>query len=107
MSDDQSHSQPPATPWYLNSVIQIGQAFGVSAILLGFYLLQSAGVIPNPVEERLRAIEEGMQQDAGHAIRHDTTMQEMVKAVQDQARHLEENAQERKMRCVLRAKTDT
>lgn len=108
MSDTQqpTPSIPDSAPWWAKGILAVGHAFGVSAILLAFYLGQSAGVIPNPVEERLEKIEAGMQQDAGHAIRHDTTMQEMVKAVQEQTRHLEESAKQRQMWCVMKAKTD-
>ena len=90
---------PDNAPWWAKGIIAVGHAFGVSAILLGFYIGQSAGIIPNPVEERLTAIEAAMQQDAGHAIRHDATMQEMV-------RHIEESTKREQMKCVLKATTD-
>ena len=106
MQDEQKPSIPENAPWWARGVMAVGHAFGVSAILLGFYMGQSAGIIPNPVSEKLDKIEANMQQDAGHAIRHDATMQDMVKVLQDQTRHLEQVAQERKIRCVLKAKTD-
>lgn len=99
MSDDPNHQVPDSAPWWAKGILAVGHAFGVSAILLAFYMGQSAGIIPNPIEERLKNIEEGMQQDAGHAIRHDATMQEMVK-------HVEESAKRDQMKCVLRANTD-
>lgn len=99
MSDEQKPTIPDNAPWWAKGILAVGHAFGVSAILLAFYLGQSAGLIPNPVEERLAKIEEGMQQDAGHAIRHDATMQEMVK-------HLDESLKRDQMRCILRANTD-
>jgi hypothetical protein len=79
---------------------------GLPTCILVYNALENSGVIPNVVDERLTAIESGMQQDAGHAIRHDTTMQEMVKAIQDQARHLEDSAKRDQMKCILKAHTD-
>lgn len=99
MSDEQKPDIPDNAPWWAKGILAVGHAFGVSAILLAFYMGQSAGLIPNPVEERLAKIEEGMQQDAGHAIRHDATMQEMVK-------HIEQGAKRAQKHCVLQAKTD-
>lgn len=99
MSDAPTPTIPDNAPWWAKGIVAIGHAFGISAILLAFYLGQSAGLIPNPVEDRLAAIEAGMQQDAGHAIRHDATMQEMVK-------HLDESLKRDQLRCILRATTD-
>jgi len=79
---------------------------GLPTCILAYNAMQDAGIIPNVVQEQLEKINAGMQQDAGHAIRHDTTMQEMVRAVQEQARHLEESAKREQMRCVMRAQTD-
>lgn len=79
---------------------------GLPTCILVYNALENAGVIPNVVQAELvkvntnlEKIQDGMQQDAGHAIRHDATMQEMV-------RHLDESSKREQMRCVLRAKTD-
>ena len=86
-------------PWWVKAFMVVGNTFGFPIIMLGYYLGQDAGWIRNPVEERLAKIEADMQQDAGHAIRHDATMQEMVT-------HLDESMKRDQMRCILRANTD-
>jgi hypothetical protein len=72
---------------------------GLPTCILIYNSLENAGVIPNVVDERLTAIEAGMQQDAGHAIRHDATMQELVK-------HMQDSAKQKQKWCVKKAKTD-
>lgn len=100
MSDeDQKPSIPDNAPWWVRGILAVGHAFGVSAILLAFYLGQSAGVIPNPVEEELQEIK-------GVTIRHAAAMQALVQVVEEQGKHLAQESKERQMRCVLRAKTE-
>jgi hypothetical protein len=72
---------------------------GLPTCILVYNALENAGVIPNVVDERLTAIESGMQQDAGHAIRHDATMQELVK-------HMQDSAKQKQKWCVKKAATD-
>ncbi len=99
MSDEQKEHIPENAPWWARGIMAVGHAFGVSAILLGFYMGQSAGIIPNPVESELQEIK-------GVTIRHDAAMQALVKAVEVQGQQLAQDARERQMRCVLRAKTE-
>lgn len=101
MSDDPKlgATLPDNAPWWARGIISVGHAFGVSAILLAFYMGQSAGLIPNPVEQELQEIK-------GVTIQHDAAMKELVRAVEEQGRQLAEDAKARQLRCVLRAKTD-
>jgi hypothetical protein len=99
-----------SSPWYIKGVIDFGHAFGVSAVLLAFYLLQSAGVIPNPVEKRLGTLEDDVgaikamqQQNAGAATLHDASTKDLIKAIEQESRA---RLQERQKWCVLKAKTD-
>ncbi len=93
-------------PWWVKAALVVYNTAGLPTMLLVYYLMQDSGVIPSPIEKRLADIEAGMQQDAGHAIRHDTTMQEMVKVVQDQNKRWEEADKRRQVWCVLKATTD-
>lgn len=106
MSNEPTPTIPDNAPWWSKAIEVAIHTGGVSLLLVLFWMGQQAGWIPNPVVdtlaeavERLGKIQEGMQQDAGHAIRHDTTMQEMVK-------HLDESMKRDQLRCILRATTD-
>lgn len=109
MSDDKP-TIPDSAPWWSKAIEVAIHTGGVSLLLVLFWMGQQAGWIPNPVEEELKElraevtagfqyVKDGMQQNAGHDIRHDATMQEMVK-------HLDESMKRDQMRCILRAATD-
>lgn len=99
MSDEQKTTIPDNAPWWAKSIGFVGQTFGVSALILAFYMGQSAGLIPNPVAEELQEIK-------GVTLQHDASMKELVKVVEEQGRQLADENKSRQMRCVLRAKTD-
>lgn len=111
---DQQPAIPTDAPWYVKTGMQTAMNFGVPTLMLlvimVFLLAREMEWAPNPVADELEElkkvvaegfakIEKDMQQDAGHAIRHDATMQEMVKT-------LKEEADRNQMKCVLKAKTD-
>ena len=111
MTDESKPTIPDNAPWYAKTGMQVATNFGVpTLILLGiilFWMAREIGWAPNPVEERLTEIEKGqqavlagLQQNAGHDIRHDATMQEILK-------HLEESTKREQMNCVLKAKNDS
>lgn len=110
MSDQQEPSIPDNAPWYVKSALAIGHYFGVSAILLAYFLGQNAGLIPNPIEKRLADVEEGLgkieaqqQQNAGTMISHDASVKELIKTVQEES---QARLRDRQKWCVLKAKTD-
>src|SRR5574338_654547 len=113
MSESPSPQIPDNAPWWSKAIEMVIHTGGISLLLVMFRIAQQAGWVPNPVEQRLVDLEnsqtkilEGLQQNAGGTIRHDATMQELIKAVQDQARQMEEGEKRRQMWCVIRAKTD-
>lgn len=97
--EDKLETQPNA-PWWLKGVLDIGHAFGVSAILLAFYMLQSAGVIPNPVEEELQEVK-------GQLVAHLAVTHNLMKAVEDHNKQYSEDMKAKQLRCVLKAKNET
>ncbi len=99
MSEEQKPDIPESAPWWVKGIMAIGHAFGVSAILLAFYLGQSAGVIPNPVEEELAEVKKELQEVKGTLVQGTASIKEIVTAIEDQNR-------QRQLNCVLRAKTD-
>ena len=97
MSEPTSPQIPDNAPWWSKAIEMVIHTGGISLLLVMFWMAQQAGWVPNPVEQRLGDLEnsqmkilEGLQQNAGGTIRHDATMQELIKAVQDQARQMEE-----------------
>ena len=108
--------QQPAGNSLLDGVIKFGKEFAVLALIVGFWMGQDAGWVPNPVAERLGKIEqtiatlnkdtnEAIQEVKGQNIQHDSTMKELTKAVESQGEQLEEEAKKRQIKCVLRAAT--
>ena len=91
----QSPASPPdpsGMPWWAKTLYQVGMTFGIPVILIGWYLAQDAGWVPNPVHADLEALK-------GIVLRHESTTAEMVKVMQEEAR-------KRQLRCALRAKTE-
>lgn len=88
-----------AMPEWLKAVMLFGNTFGVTALILAFYLAQDAGILDNPIAKELQELK-------GLSIKHETTMQELTRQVEEQGRQLEEEAKGRQMRCVMRAQTD-
>lgn len=86
-------------PWWVKAVVVVGNTFGFPVIMLAYYLAQDAGVINNPVEERLRAIEGQQQEMKGVIVQGNATNKEIIQALKDQS-------QQRQMRCVIKAKTE-
>lgn len=105
-----SEPQPGVTTSLLDGVIKFGKEFGAIALILGFYMGQDAGLIGNPVETRLGAIEKEIQEIKGQGIQHDATMKELTRAVEDQGEIITEQAKDRQRakqrRCVSQAKTE-
>ena len=102
MADEQPGSIGKALdemPWWVKAVALIGNTFGIPTVLIGFYLAQDAGMIKNPVADELQEIK-------GITLQHDASMRELVKAVEEQGRQMADEAKNRQMRCVLRAKTE-
>ena len=99
MSDESKVEIPDNAPWWARGIMAIGHAFGVSAILLAFYLGQSAGVIPNPVEEELIEVKKELQEVKGTLVQGTASIKEIVTAIEDQNK-------QRQLNCILRAKTD-
>lgn len=101
----------------LDGVIKFGKEFGVLALIVGFWLGQDAGLIANPVADKLGKIEqtiatlnkdvnEAIQEVKGQNIQHDASMKELTRAVEAQGEQLEEEAKKRQIKCVLRAATE-
>lgn len=86
-------------PAWMKAVMLFGNTFGFPALMVGYYLLQDAGVIGNPTVKELQEIK-------GITIQHDAAMRELTRHVEEQGRQLEDEAKSRQMRCVMRAKTD-
>lgn len=40
-------------PWLIKAVMLFGSTFGMPALILGFYLAQDAGLIGNPIEDKI------------------------------------------------------
>lgn len=113
MSDEQQPTIPENAPWWSKAIEVVLHTGGISLLLVLFWMGQQAGWIPNPMADELKEVVErldkvdagmlkindGMQQDAGHAIRHDSTTQQMIE-------HLSAVSKRDQMRCVLDAKTD-
>lgn len=102
--------QSSNAPWWTSGLLEVGKAFGVSAIILAFFLGQSAGWIPNPMEDRIHDLEtetaaykeatqKELQEIKGSIVQGNAVNQEIIKA-------LKEQNQERQMRCVMKAKSD-
>ncbi len=115
-----SEQQPSSGSGAVDSAMKFGEKFGIPALLLcayfGFDLAQQAGWVPNPVADKLGAIEktiatlnkdtnEAIQEVKGQNIQHDSSMKELTKAVESQGEQLEEEAKKRQIKCVLRAAT--
>lgn len=102
MSDDIKPAMPTIpdnAPWWAKGIMVVGHTFGVSAILLGFYLGQSAGLIPNPVESELENIKKELQELKGATLQGTASIKGIVTAMEEQNRRGQ-------IRCVLKAKTD-
>lgn len=96
MPDEQPNSQ---APWWDQTIMKIGSTFGVPTLLLGYFLAQNAGVVPNPVETELENIRAEMQELKGAVVAGTSSMKEIVKV-------MDEQRQQRQMRCVVKAKTE-
>ncbi len=96
-------SEPEVTPagpsFWLKGILDIGHAFGVSAILLAFYMLQSAGVIPNPLQEEVTEVKETL-------IAHIAATELHNKEAEKHYKQALEDAKARQLRCVLKAKDE-
>ncbi len=99
MSDEIKPVIPDNAPWWAKGILAVGHAFGVSAILLAFYMGQSAGLIPNPVESELIEIKKELQEVKGALVQGTATIKEIVTALEDQNKR-------NQLRCVIKAKTD-
>lgn len=117
MSDQNQPMIASDAPWYAKTGMQFAMQFGLPALLLMLLLLflmaVQVGWLPNPVADELKElraeivklsegqdkIDRNMQQDAGHAIRHDATTQDLIKTLQKEATR-------NQIKCVLKAKTD-
>lgn len=99
MSEEPKPVIPDNAPWWAKGILVVGHTFGVSAIILGFYLGQSVGIIPNPVEDRLAAIEDKLDKGSGQ-------QQEIMGLVVQSTAMLKEQNQQRQVWCVLKAKSD-
>ena len=97
MPDEQTNSQ---APWWDQTIMKIGSTFGVPTLLLGYFLSQNAGVIPNPIEKELEDMRSEMQELKGAVIQQGGAMKEI--AVQ-----LAKEVENKQRRCVMRAKTDS
>ena len=111
-----SDQQPAVSNSLLDGVIKFGKEFGAIALILAFYMGQDAGLIGNPVADKLEKIDqtiatltkdtnEAIQEVKGQNIQHDSSMKELTKAVESQGEQLEEEAKKRQIKCVLRAAT--
>jgi len=98
MSDQQPASNQPA-PWWDQTIMRVGSTFGVPTLLVGYFLLQGAGVIPNPVQEELVELRGEIQELKGAVLQQGTGMQEIGK-------QMARDSERRQMWCVMRAKTD-
>lgn len=52
-------------PWWIKAVMLFGSTFGMPALILGFYLAQDAGVVGNPVEQKLEEVRGEIQELKG------------------------------------------
>lgn len=86
-------------PWQVQALFLVGSTFGMPVVILGFYLAQDAGMLDNPVAERLEEIK-------GVMVQHETAMRDLTKSVERQGIQLETEARGRQMRCVVRATTE-
>lgn len=98
MSDEKENIQS-AAPWWDQTIMKVGSTFGVPTLLLGYYLMQDAGIIKNPVAETMQALKTEMQELKGVVVQQGLSMKNMS----DQ---MEKDSEDRQMRCVLRAKTE-
>ena len=95
MPDDQTQA-----PWWDQTIMKIGSTFGVPTLLLGYYMAQNAGAIPNPVETELAQLRSEMQELKGAVIQQGGAMKEI-------AAQLAKEVENKQRRCVMRAKTDS
>lgn len=86
-------------PGWLKAVTMVGNTLGIPVLILGFYLMQDAGLVGNPVAKDLEELK-------GLAVQHDAAMRELTRHVEEQGRQLEDEAKGRQMRCVMRAQTE-
>lgn len=86
-------------PGWLKALMLVGNTLGIPVLILGFYLLQDAGMVGNPVAKELQELK-------GLAVQHDATMRELSRHVEEQGRQMEDEAKGRQMRCVMRAQTE-
>jgi len=99
MSEQPQPQQPTTAPWWDQTIMKVGSTFGVPTLLVGYFLLQGAGVIPNPVQEKLEELLGEMQELKGAVVQQGTGMQEIGK-------QMARDSERRQMWCVMRAKTD-
>lgn len=90
----------------LDGIIRFGKEFGAIALILGFYMGQDAGLIGNPVADKLEKLQKEVQEIKGLGIQHDSSMRELTRNVEEQGRQLEDEAKGRQLRCVMRAQSD-
>ena len=93
------NSAMDAMPVWMKAVMLFGNTFGITALILAFYLAQDAGIIDNPTAK-------GLQELKGLTIQHEASMRELTRHIEEQARQLQDEAKGRQMRCVLRAQTE-
>lgn len=105
MSDQQPDTNQSA-PWWDQTIMRVGSTFGVPTLLVGYFLLQGAGVIPNPVQDQLAELHDEnvdlkkeMQELKGAVLQQGTAMQEI-------GRQMARDAERKQMWCVMKAKTD-
>lgn len=85
-------------PWWVQAMLLVGSTFGMPVVILGFYMAQDAGLVGNPVADRLEEVK-------GAMIQHQAVMQDLTHAVERQGEQLVTEARGRQMRCVIRATT--
>jgi len=88
-----------AMPAWMKSLMLFGNTFGVTALILAYYLAQDAGFIGNPVAEKLEEMRGGQ-------IIHEATTREIVSVIEDLAKQAGHDAKTQRLRCVMRAQTD-
>ena len=86
-------------PWWAQFIVFVGMTFGVPVVMVGWYLARDAGYIANPIVAELGALSGYVEELKGISLRHEETTRQMVET-------LEAEAEKRKKRCVMRARTD-
>lgn len=105
MSDQQPQTNQTA-PWWDQTIMRVGSTFGVPTLLVGYFLMQGAGIIPNPLQDQMEELQkemkdlrEEMQELKGAVLQQGSSMQEIGK-------QMARDAERRQMWCVMKAKTD-